>query len=77
MDLAGLSLSLINSIYGRLFRVQLQPRIDKPQEPSNGPLLEDALRRLQGHSIEIASLIDIFLVVTICSSTQTRFTSRS
>jgi FkbM family methyltransferase len=59
MDLAGLSLSLINSIYGRLFRVRLQPRVEEPKEPSNGPILEDALRRLQGHSIEIASLIDI------------------
>jgi FkbM family methyltransferase len=55
MDLAGLSLSLINSIYGRLFRIQLQPRLREPQEP----VLEDALRRLQGHGIEIASLIDI------------------
>ena len=59
MDLAGVSLSLINSIYSRLFRVHLQPRVDKPPEPSNGPFLDDALRRLQGHNIEVASLIDV------------------
>jgi FkbM family methyltransferase len=59
MDLAGLSLSIIDSIYSRLFRVHLQRRVEKPPGPSNEPVLEDALRRLQEHNIEIASLIDI------------------
>ena len=55
MNLAALSLSVINSICGRVFGVHLRPHRLSGDEPT----LDDALGRLAGHSIEIASLIDV------------------
>ena len=55
MTLTGMAPSIVNAFCGRLFRVHLQTHpIDQEQ-----PLLEDALRRLRNHNIEIASLIDV------------------
>jgi FkbM family methyltransferase len=64
MSLAGASLSIVNAVCGRLFRVHLHPRsIDKPGNTAgrvaNEPILDDALQRLRNHNIEIASLIDV------------------
>jgi FkbM family methyltransferase len=61
MNLAALSLSIVNSICGRLFRVHLHPHpLDEASpKPLNEPILDDALRWLKAHGIEIASLIEI------------------
>jgi len=61
MSLAGLSLSIVNSVCGRLFHVHLHPRSlkDKQGVTRNEPTLDNALRRLAKHNIEIGSLIDI------------------
>jgi len=70
MSLAEASLSIVNAFCGRLFRVHLQAhsidepaKIDEPavdtETPTNEPVLDAALRRLQNHKIEIASLIDV------------------
>jgi FkbM family methyltransferase len=63
MSFAGVSLSIVNAFCERLFRVHLQPRpIARPASPEqyqNEPVLDDALRRLQNHKIEIGSLIDV------------------
>ena len=61
MNLLELSLSVVNSVYGRLFNVHLRPRVLKsaPATLRNEPTLDDALRRLAAHNIEIASLIDV------------------
>lgn len=61
MNLTALSLSIVNSICGRLFRVHLHPHPLDEASPKllNEPILDDALRRLKAHGIEIASLIDI------------------
>jgi FkbM family methyltransferase len=61
MSVAGLSLSVVNSICGRLFDFHLRPhflygaRTARPTEPT----LDNALQRLAAHKIEIASLIDV------------------
>jgi FkbM family methyltransferase len=64
MSLTGASLSIVNAIFGRLFRVHLHAHsIDKSGSTAgrvaNEPVLDDALRRLRNHNIEIASLIDV------------------
>jgi FkbM family methyltransferase len=65
MNLPALSLSILNSICGRLFKVHLRPHplggdsISQPDITRNEPILEGAMRRLAGHKIEIGSLIDI------------------
>lgn len=57
MSFTGLGLSIVNAFCGRLFRVHLQPH--PINQPKDEPLLEGALRRLQDHNIEVASLIDV------------------
>jgi FkbM family methyltransferase len=61
MSLAGLSLSIVNSVCGRLFHAHLHPHFFKDGQPPgpDKPTLDNALRRLAGHKIEIASLIDV------------------
>ena len=61
MSLAGLSLSLVNSVCGRLFHAHLRPHFFKDGQPAgpNEPTLDNALQRLAAHKIEIASLIDV------------------
>jgi FkbM family methyltransferase len=55
MNLEAFAFSIINSICGRLFGIQLRAH----RLGGNEPTRNDALRRLQGHQIEVASLIDI------------------
>jgi FkbM family methyltransferase len=59
MSFAGISLSMINAFTERLFHVQLKAHSVAGQHLKNEPVLEDALRRLQSHKIEIATLIDV------------------
>jgi FkbM family methyltransferase len=60
MSLAGASLSIVNAFCGRLFHFHLRPHsLETTAKPSNEPVLDDALRRLQNHNIQIASLIDV------------------
>ena len=61
MSLLGRSVSVVNSISGQLFNVHLNPHLlNRPQGGRrNEPTLDNALRRLTTHNIEIASLIDV------------------
>ena len=64
MSLAAFSLSIVNAFCGRVFRVHLKPhsldeRTVEPEKQNNEPVLDDALRRLANHKIEVASLIDV------------------
>jgi FkbM family methyltransferase len=61
MSLAGLSLSVVNSICGRMFNFHLHPHfLNQARVPwRTEPTLDNALGRLVGHKIEIASLIDV------------------
>jgi FkbM family methyltransferase len=61
MSLAGLSLSIVNSVCGRLFHAHLHPHFFKDGQPAgpNEPTLDNALQRLAAHKIEIASLVDV------------------
>jgi FkbM family methyltransferase len=60
MSFGSIALSVVNAFSHRLFRTHLQARpVDDPGKQKNEPLLEDALRRLRNHNIEIASLIDV------------------
>lgn len=60
MSFGAIALSTVNIFCHRLFRVHLQAQpVDDAGKNKNEPLLEDALRRLRNHNIEIASLIDV------------------
>jgi FkbM family methyltransferase len=60
VSLAGPLLAVVNAFCGRFFRVHLQAHsIVDTKSPSNEPVLDGALGRLQNHNIEIASLIDV------------------
>jgi FkbM family methyltransferase len=59
MSLTEILLSIVNPFCERLFRFRLHPHPIDTESPSEQPVLDDALRRLQGHNIEIASLIDV------------------
>jgi FkbM family methyltransferase len=54
MNPLALTFSVINGICGRLFNFHI-----RPHRLGEAPVLDDALRRLRTHNIEIASLIDI------------------
>jgi FkbM family methyltransferase len=58
MSFAGFSLSVINSICGRLFRFHLHP-YSLDAGGLNAPSLNNALLRLTAHKIEIGSVIDV------------------
>jgi len=53
------SLSVINSICGRLFRFHLHPYFLDAGGRLNAPSLNNALLRLAAHNIEIGSIIDV------------------
>lgn len=61
MSLAGIALSIINAFSGRLFGAHLRahPIGKSDEEERNSPLLDRALRRLENHNLQIASLIDV------------------
>ena len=61
MTLGGLSLSVVNSVCGRLFHFHLHPHFLNEAQVARrtDPTLDNALGRLAGHKIEIASLIDV------------------
>ncbi|MFY9984847.1 MAG: FkbM family methyltransferase [Chthoniobacterales bacterium] len=54
MNPLAFSFSIINAICGRLFNFHV-----RHHRLGNAPVLDDALRRLQAHNIEIGSLIDV------------------
>jgi FkbM family methyltransferase len=58
MSFLGFSLSVINSICGRLFRFHLHPYFLN-SGGLKAPSLNDALVRLAAHKIEIGSVIDV------------------
>jgi FkbM family methyltransferase len=61
MSLARFSLSVVNSICGRLFNFHLLPHFLNAAQVARltEPTLDNALGRLAGHKLEIASLIDV------------------
>ena len=61
MNLGGLSLSVVNSVCGRLFNFHLHPHFLNEVQVARRtePTLDNALGRLAGQKIEIASLIDV------------------